>query len=376
LFSAGVSSRISTFESNGLTQKNSTTALSELAFGLSFARRFGFAFGLKPYAQRGYSFSQSFALGPDSIRHEYLGTGDINRLFFGFSAKLIDFDSLKWSVGTNLSSIFGTVNNERRSYLINTNASAGGIDYNSTRLKTFHYEIGTILTKQFKGGHLVTLAGTYEPEQQLTAYQNSQLFFSTQDVTNPNTFSLITQTGETKGTITIAPNLTFGAAYTFSLKDKARNNKTRNSEFSLLASYNITDWSKFSNNFRDSIVNPGYKKSSGFNIGFQYRPETELLANSVAPKLFERMTYRVGYYNRTLPNTFNNVQLTEFGTSFGLGLPILADKTESSIQLGITYGKRGTTQAGSLNETFIGFNLGVVIAPSSADKWFVKRKLD
>lgn len=378
VFSAGLSSRFSTFESNGATQKNATTALSELAFGVSFAKRFGLAFGLKPYSKRGYSFSQTFPVSTDSIRHEYLGSGDVNRAFLGLSVTILDLDTfqLKWSVGANLSSLFGTVKNERRSYLLATTSTAGGIEYNSTRIKTFHYELGTIITKKFNGGHLVTLAATYQPEQQLTAYQNTQLFLTTLDIANPNTYILTSQTGEAKGKVIIAPNLTIGGAYSFSLRDKARNNKTRNSELSVFASYNTTDWSKFSTAFRDTLVNPGYKSTSSINIGIQYRPETDLLANSVAPKFFERMTYRAGYYTKTLPYVFNGTQLNEFGTSFGLGLPILADKTESSIQLGVTYGKRGTNQTGSLNETFVGFNIGFIIAPSNADKWFVKRKLD
>ena len=40
IFSVGLSSRFSTFQSNGATQKNATTGLSELAMGFSFAKRF------------------------------------------------------------------------------------------------------------------------------------------------------------------------------------------------------------------------------------------------------------------------------------------------------------------------------------------------
>lgn len=376
LFSFGISSRFSTFESNGATQKNATSALSELALGFSFAKRFGLAFGLKPYSKRGYSFSQQYALGTDSVQYDYAGTGDISRAFAGVSVHILNFDSLKWTVGANFSSLFGTLNNERRAFLLGSTVTTGGINYKTTRLKTFHYEFGTVLHKQFSNGHSLTLAGTFEPLQALTAYENDQLFSSATDVSDVTTYSLIKETGEAKGKITIAPSYSVGFDYSIRLKDVAKNNRVRNSEIKILGSYNSTNWASYKTEFRDSSSTPGYPSTSEFNIGFQYRPEIDLLGKSVVPKFFERMSYRVGFYSRTLPYSFNNTQLSEFGTSFGLGLPILTEKSESSLQFGFTYGRRGTNEVGSFNESFIGLNIGIIIMPSIADRWFIKRKLD
>lgn len=375
IFSVAVSSKFSTFSSSGTSEKSNLSALSEIGFGVSFLKRFGFGFGLTPYYKRGYSFSERNPLGSDSVNYDYIGTGDISRAFFGLSAHILNYDSLKWTVGANLSSVFGTVRNTRRAYLVSNISSVGGIEFESSRIKSFHYEIGTVITKQFKGGHSLTLAGTFEPLQELNAYQNTQLFYSATDVTDQNSYVLISQTGEQKGKLQIAPSYTVGFDYTYSLKDKAKESKVRNSEFKLLGSFNLTDWSKFETRFNDTVTQFGYPSASGFNIGFQYRPETDLNGSKL-PNFFERVSYRVGFYQKSLPYQFNNVQLTEFGTSFGLGIPILTEKTESSIQFGITYGQRGTKEVGSLNESFIGLNVGIVIAPSLADRWFIRRKLD
>lgn len=376
IFSIGLSSRFSTFESNGLTQKNATTGLSELAMGFSFAKRFGLSFGLKPYSKRGYSFSQQFELGDDSVKYDYLGSGDISRAFAGFSVHILNFDSLKWTVGANFSSLFGTLNNERRAYLLGSATTAGGISYKTTRIKSFHYEIGTVVKKQFLNGHSLTLAATLEPLQQLTAYENDQLFTTLSDVSDVNTYSLVQQTGEGKGKITIAPSYAVGFDYSIQLKDIAKNNRIRNSEIKVLGSFTASNWSSYKTNFRDTSISPGYPNTTEFNLGVQYRPEIDLLGKSIAPKFFERMSYRVGFYSRTLPYSYNNTQLSEFGTSFGLGLPILTEKTESSLQFGFTYGKRGTKEVGSFNESFLGVNIGIIITPSTADRWFIKRKLD
>jgi hypothetical protein len=88
------------------------------------------------------------------------------------------------------------------------------------------------------------------------------------------------------------------------------------------------------------------------------------------------MRYRVGYYNFSLPYTDNGLSASEFGTTFGLGLPIVAQQALSSINLGVTYGKRVNADASGLNESFVGINFGVIISPSFYDRWFRKRKLD
>lgn len=380
LFSFGLSSRLSTFESNGIEEKSSKTSINELAMGISFAKRFGIGFGLTPFYNRGYSFTENIEITSDEsivpIQYDYIGSGDISQAFFGFSAQILKFDSLSWAVGANFSSVFGTVNNERRSQLVSTSSSASGIHYSTTRIKSFHYEIGTVLTKQFPKGHTVTLAGTFEPLQALTAYENQQLFFSTGGPDDPNGYSLISQTGEQKGKITIAPSYTAGFDYSYKFKTTSKSTKVRNSEIKFLASFNSTDWSKFERDFNDTISNPGYPSTTSINFGVQYRPESNLFGSSITPKFFERMSYRIGFYSKSLPYTFNSSQLTEFGTSFGLGIPILTEKTESSIHIGVTYGKRGTTEVGSLNESFVGLNFGIIIAPSISDRWFIKRKLD
>jgi len=375
VFSIAVSSKFSTFTANETSEKSNLSALSEIGFGVSFLKRFGFGFGLTPYYKRGYSFQETYPLMSDSVIHGYSGTGDISRAFFGLSAHILNYDSLKWTVGANLSSVFGTVRNSRTASLVSSNAGVGGIDFQNSRLKSFHYEFGTVITKQFRKGHSLTLAGTFEPIQELSMYRSSQFFYSATDVTDQASYVFISATPEEKGKLQIAPSYTVGFDYTYSLKDKAKESKVRNSEFKILGSYNMTDWTKMEARFEDTTLQYGYPSTSGFNVGFQYRPETDLNGSKL-PNFFERVSYRVGFYTKSLPYQFNNTQLTEFGTSFGLGIPILTEKTESSIQFGITYGKRGTNQVGSLNESFIGVNVGIVIAPSLADRWFIRRKLD
>jgi len=54
-------------------------------------------------------------------------------------------------------------------------------------------------------------------------------------------------------------------------------------------------------------------------------------------------------------------------------------KYELSVMPGeyfLVFGKRGVNEPGSTSEEFFSFNFGLVISPSSFDRWFRKRKLD
>jgi Na+/phosphate symporter len=95
----------------------------------------------------------------------------------------------------------------------------------------------------------------------------------------------------------------------------------------------------------------------------------------VTSKFYHRIKYRAGIYQFTLPNQTNNEQVTDFGTTFGFGIPIVVQNSLSSINLGVTIGKRGIADSQAFREQYYGINLGFSIAPGT-DKWFVKRKLN
>ena len=107
----------------------------------------------------------------------------------------------------------------------------------------------------------------------------------------------------------------------------------------------------------------------------EFIPESDFVNNKPITKYYERMRYRVGAYYALLPYKTNNEQVTDFGTTFGLGLPIVIKNSLSSINVGFTVGKRGVGDQQSLSETYYGINFGVTIAPLG-DNWFRKRKLN
>jgi hypothetical protein len=376
IFSLGLSTRLSFNESAGEKETNTSTNFTEIAFGLSFAKRFGLAFGIKPVHKKSYSFTEKRELMGDSLRYDYIGNGTLNKAFVGFSARILNFDSLKWSVGGNIGSIFGGMQDERRSALIQPLSNGGGVETRLQQIRSFHYDIGTYLQWQLKNGHKLTFGGTFEPVQNIRSVYSRQLSISGTDVSNPNTYVVLKETGEQKGKIAFASNYTVGVSYLKVLKVGKRDGSVRNSQLMVSASYSATDWSKYREKYSDTTFSYDLKNSSGLQIGLEYIPEIQYIGNAM-PKFFERSSYRLGFYSNMLPYVFNNTQLTEWGATIGFGFPMIVDKRlDSSLQFGFGAGQRGTSEPGSFNETFVTFNIGVLIAPGINDRWFVKRKLD
>jgi hypothetical protein len=67
---------------------------------------------------------------------------------------------------------------------------------------------------------------------------------------------------------------------------------------------------------------------------------------------------------------FNNRQITDFGITFGVGLPVYRSK--STINIAAEFGKKGTTEDNLVLEDYFRLNLMVNLY----DLWFIKRRFD
>jgi hypothetical protein len=122
--------------------------------------------------------------------------------------------------------------------------------------------------------------------------------------------------------------------------------------------------SNFGNRFND-IDNVEYENSTKFSLGGYYIPKY----NSFN-RYLERVTYRAGFNYENTGLIINNESINNYGITFGLGLPL--GGSFSNINIGFEYGKRGTTNAGLVEENYT----NVFISLSLSDRWFVKRKYE
>ncbi|MFT4696597.1 MAG: long-subunit fatty acid transport protein, partial [Urechidicola sp.] len=173
---------------------------------------------------------------------------------------------------------------------------------------------------------------------------------------------------ENKGEINIPFNFKIGAAV------KLNNN------FEITAQFQMQDWSLYKEDFTKSSASDSLVSSSSISAGLRYTPSN--VFNTTA-KYYEKIQYRLGFRYENSPLQFNNTQIKEFGTSFGLGLPIKPSSTSknefkslSMINIGVDMGSRGATENGLIKENFTTVYFGISIMPQVRNRWFVKRKFD
>ena len=370
LFSFGINSRLSFLEQNNVNEFKGNTIVDHFAMAFTIKKHFGLAFGLKPFARKGYNMSETIAVGTDSIHYTYLGNGGANQVFLGLSSNLIKIRTTTLSVGANLSYLFGASTNERRSQLIG-DGLLGGVDWKAIRVNAFYYDLGLYFRQTIRKVHHLTIAATVDPGQNIKITKDEYLFFGS--VGNPLQYDTLYASADQIGEIYLPATATVGLNYNFWFKDITRKNSTRNSEIGVHLNYSATDWTKFSNSFASSN---NLLATNKFTVGIQYTPERSFLEKSANASFLSTVRYRAGFYQYKLPYSYGGQQLSDMGATLGFGIPILAQQSLSNINIGFSVGKRETSATGSLNEKYIGINLGIVLAPANFERWFRKRKLD
>ena len=272
MFSLGVSSRLSTYTEGSYSSFSPVTSIQHFAFGLSFQRYFGLAFGVQPYSRRGYSFTTGAFVDTDSMAYSYDGSGSISKAFMGFSSDIIHFDSTRLSVGINAGYLFGNVTNSRKAQLYGSTAKDGGVGLKTYDVRSFHYDIGMYFKHQFNPNHELGLYATLDPLQNMKSTYTEEIYFAS-DINDPNTYTDTNYYNYSEtGRLTNAPKMTLGLSYVYRLKDNNKSQHKLHPEIGLYASYSMTNWSKYENTFdSDSST---FLNTSKLSVGFQFIHET------------------------------------------------------------------------------------------------------
>lgn len=368
LLAFGVSSRLSTYSQGDVSEFSSVTALHHFALAFPVHKHVGLAVGIKPFSRKGYQFSYREPLDADSIEYTYEGRGGANEVFIGLSSNLLQLGKWRWAVGMNAGYVFGSTSNYRTASVVGE--INGGYEERSIQVNSFHYAIGTNIDYAINNTHQLRLAGTFEPVQYLNTDYENIVFYANNVSGNPLNFDTLTSEFSS-GRFTLAPKYGVGLGYVINFGAESTQNK-RKSQLATHLNYSFSDWSQYNDPYTSS---GNLMSTSSINFGIQYTPETDM-KNAQNAKFFEMLRYRAGVYNYTLPFEVEGEQLSDFGTTFGIGLPVTIGNAVSSIDLGLSYGSRGVNDESVLKESYYGINVGITVSPDKADRWFRKRKLN
>jgi hypothetical protein len=348
LFEGGVAGNYLRLKSDKFDEVATSASISHLVFGFPVTRWWKSSIGLLPFSKVGYKVnSLTFQENIGNVLYTFEGNGGLSRVYWGNAIQPFKFLSL----GVNASYLFGSIDRIQNvsfpdsSYYVNTKIN------NSVSIGDLYFDLGAQYFTQLKKNIKLVVGATYHPKVNLSAKKDYLARTSLGEISGVEFFRDTVDYRNEKGNVILPEGFGLG----FSL--------TKSNYWLFGLDYKNDKWKNFrSFGESDSLVN-----SQSVALGGQITPD--FASNSY----IKRIEYRLGgrYYQSYLK--LRGKQLDGFGITFGLGLPLrsLAVKgSKSMINISVETGKRGTTDNGLIQETYVNFYFGVSIYES----WFFKRR--
>ncbi len=325
-------------------EKSQRTTLDYLAVGLP-SKKFGFGFGLIPYSSVGYKIL-NLATDNDPTTRRYTGTGGINKAFFGMGYQI----TKKLSVGADMQYNFGNI--ETKSVNFIDGVQYGSREVNRSEVSGVNFNLG--LAFQSKISKKLTLFSglTYTPQANLNLENERKIATIQFQVDGRERVVDEEEIDVDDSKLKMPSKLTFGTAI----------GQVR--KWMIGTEITFQGTSDLGNRFND-INNATYENSIRYSLGGYYIPKYSSYTSYLS-----KVTYRGGFrYENTGLLVFGQ-QINDYAMTLGFGLPL--NGTFSNVNLGFEFGKRGTTNAGLIEENYTNISLGFTFN----DEWFKRRKIN
>ncbi len=377
LFQVGLNGRFSKFSDANQSSNARQLGLNQFQLAFPIKKNWGGSFGLTPFSSTGYLITNSNIVGEDTVSKKINeGAGTVSQFHIGTAYKY-KFKTSRISVGANLRYVFGSSNKIESFEFVNyPNGAFHSRVEKNTRVASLTADFGLIYEKFFHNNS-ISIGLTYSPSVKLRAFQDALSYSYTESYYgNFSYFYGLVDTVEyinnNKGTINLPSSYKLGFEY----RIRPDKNSSQSYLIKLSGDVKYQEWSKYSETFGASINDSIFKNRLSSSFGVQYSPHVGRNANNNLIPWVGKLHYRLGF-NYTLSQIYvNSTQLTNYGISFGLGIPVMVNNSNTNINIGAKYGSMGTTKNNLIKENYIGVYFGVTISPGVYDRWFLKRKYD
>nr|WP_121270469.1 hypothetical protein [Pedobacter schmidteae] len=327
---------------------NGTLSHLALAFPIK-AGRTGLSFGLMPYTDLGYEFSNTEKLDTNTVNKLYSGEGGLTKAYFGLGQQFGDH----FRIGVNVEYIFGNLVENR------------GLELQS---------IPSVNTKQQDKNSVGGIGFSYGAQYEIPLSAKSRITLgysgsSPASINSKRSFVVTRYIRQTSGDESTAMDTpTFVQNPSAKLKLPLVHNFgvaiQRDNKWLIGADYRMGNWSKLS----IDGVNSGLENSWGASVGGQITPDM----NSIG-SYFNRVDYRLGFsYDKTYIQIANQ-DVKQMAVSFGLGLPLAFSRfSPNKLNFTAELGRRGSLSNGLVQENYINLHLGITLN----DTWFRRFKFD
>ncbi len=353
-YTAGISHREYRLKDWSEQQNASVTNLDYLAIGFPIGNGLGMGFGIMPFSSVGYSLRDEGTTSTGSeVINVFNGEGGLNRIYAS-----VGYEPLKnLSLGVSVNFNFGSLEYQRVQSV--ENVQFGTIDNRKSRVNGYDFVYALNYTPRIKNKYTLYTSVLVNTQGNLVS-KNSQTLgsFSTSTGNNIEVVDVNLDASNLRNTELKIPTRT-----TLGLGLGQERNWLVAGEFS------FQQYSDFENSFLglDNVV---YNDATSYSFGGFWIPNYSALTG-----YFNRVVYRAGLRLDKTGLEVNGKEINNFGITFGVGLPLSGatmDSYFSNLNLGFELGRRGTTDAQLIEESYFKINIGL----SLNAKWFQKRMIN
>jgi hypothetical protein len=378
-------------------QTLNNSSIAYLSFGLPMKKWWGLTFGLIPFSSVGYKVSDQKEINNvGTVNYLYDGSGGVNQIYLGNGIKpfyaltkrflnsnkyaLLKKDNntqairkiinrnnawKDFSVGLNVSYLFGSIENTRRSIFPGSYFGFNTRSGTTTKFSDVYLDYGlqhsfnidSLRGRDLKENVRIMIGATFSAQTKVNATIDS---LSVNYFNNSGGYEIVKDTIKlvkgTQGTVTLPLSFGFGLGF------------RKGERWLVTSDFAIQNWSNFQKFNQDG----GLRNSMRVALGAQYIPNPRAVGIENYTK---RINYRMGLHYSQTYLELKNTQLAEYGISAGIGLPVgrsFAFQNFSMVNISVEFGTRGTTNNGLIKENYLKAIIGFTIN----DKWFIKPKFD
>lgn len=295
----------------------------------------GASIGLKPFSSVGYSFGSKIENGVDARQ----GSGSLNEVYAGLAGRPFG----GFTIGVNISYLFGNILNDTYATISSTQAS---LFQKQLEVRDYHLTFGAQYSLGLRGTDRMVLGLVYSPQKTLLghsrrAYIDAALDSEPQfsdEISLKNNYSL--------------PE-TWGAGLSYCIDRK----------LTLEFDFTYQPWTKAKYRYdEDQPHTQSYANRTKYAGGLQYVPD-------MRGSYLRRVNYRLGVFLCDDYLKIRGNQLRQYGVTAGFGLPVPQLKT--TVNLGLEWMYRHGRPHAMIKENYLNITLGI----NFNEMWFRQSKI-
>ena len=348
-FTVGANTSATTLKTDEASEKANRTTFNYIAIGIPVNNKFGVGFGLMPLTSVGYKLDNSSVDGDGLERYRrFNGKGGLNRVYGAASYAITP----KLSVGAEIQYNFGNI--ETKSIIAVSDVQYPTRESNDAHYGGASFNLGATYQTRFESGTTWYAAATFTPSTTLNSSVTRNI--AVVSYANSGAETIMDALDESSFDEKVKLPSAYSIGTGFGVERK----------WFVGAQYTAQESNELGNRF-DNVSDASFQSSYRMSLGGYFIPKYNSFTSYLS-----RITYRAGVRYENTGLVLNGEDITDLGVSFGLGLPLGSGIGGSNLNIGFEYGKRGTTNAGLIQENYFNLHVGL----SFNEKWFVKRKFN